>query len=60
MRKLIVSDILFTWNEKINFCCRIGFHSDALEVAYLALDSHPNFVVNHFTVGNIHTTMVSI
>lgn len=38
--------------------CRIGFHSDALEVAYLALDSHPNFVVNHFTVGNIHTSMV--
>lgn len=37
---------------------RVGFHNDALEVAYMALDSKPNFVVNHFTVGNIHTSLV--
>lgn len=29
-------------------------------MAYLALESHPDFVVNHFAVGNIHTTMVSM
>ncbi|KAF5282200.1 hypothetical protein FQR65_LT02897 [Abscondita terminalis] len=40
-----------------NVLHRIGLHSDALEVAYIALESHPNFVVNHFTVGNIHTSM---
>lgn len=36
---------------------RFGFNGDALEVAYLALKSNPNFVVNHFNVGNILTSM---
>lgn len=40
-----------------NILQRVGFHSDALEVAYMALDTRPNFVVNHFTVGNIHTAL---
>lgn len=39
---------------------RVGLHSDALEVAYVALESHPNIVVNHFTVGNIHASMVNV
>lgn len=46
-------------NSLANILLRIGFHGDALEVAYIALDSNPNFVVNHFSVGNIHTAMVS-
>lgn len=25
----------------------------------MALESHPTFVMNHFTVGNIHTSLVS-
>ncbi|XP_031341481.1 tetratricopeptide repeat protein 17-like isoform X2 [Photinus pyralis] len=40
-----------------NILHRVGYHSDALEVAYIALESHPNFVVNHFTIGNIHTSL---
>lgn len=36
---------------------RIGLNGDALEVAYLALKTNPNFVVNHFTIGNILTSM---
>jgi tetratricopeptide (TPR) repeat protein len=40
-----------------NVLQRFGFNGDALEVAYLALKSNPNFVVNHFNVGNILTSM---
>ncbi|GJQ65171.1 hypothetical protein Trydic_g7312 [Trypoxylus dichotomus] len=40
-----------------NLLHRVGFHGDALEVAYIALESQPNFVVNHFTAGNIHTSL---
>ncbi|XP_063907336.1 tetratricopeptide repeat protein 17 isoform X2 [Zophobas morio] len=40
-----------------NVLQRFGFNGEALEVAYLALKSNPNFVVNHFTVGNILASM---
>ncbi|KAL3267073.1 hypothetical protein HHI36_011213 [Cryptolaemus montrouzieri] len=40
-----------------NILNRVGFHTDALEAAYAAVKSHPNYVFNHFTAGNIHTAM---
>ncbi|XP_044749368.1 tetratricopeptide repeat protein 17 [Coccinella septempunctata] len=40
-----------------NILNRVGFHNDALEAAYTAIKSHPNYVFNHFTAGNIHTAM---
>nr|XP_008192506.1 PREDICTED: tetratricopeptide repeat protein 17 isoform X1 [Tribolium castaneum] len=40
-----------------NVLQRFGINDDALDVAYMALKSNPNFVVNHFTVGNILAAM---
>ncbi|KAF5282029.1 hypothetical protein FQA39_LY00553 [Lamprigera yunnana] len=40
-----------------NVLHRIGFHTEALEVSYVTLESHPNSVVNYFTVANIHTSL---
>nr|XP_022913333.1 tetratricopeptide repeat protein 17 [Onthophagus taurus] len=40
-----------------NILHKVGFHGDALEVAYIALESKPDFPVNHFTAGNIHTSL---
>ncbi|XP_017779959.1 PREDICTED: tetratricopeptide repeat protein 17 isoform X2 [Nicrophorus vespilloides] len=40
-----------------NVLHRVGFFVDALEVAYIALETHPNYVVNHFTTANIHTSL---
>ncbi|KAK9872108.1 hypothetical protein WA026_016152 [Henosepilachna vigintioctopunctata] len=40
-----------------NILNRVGFHAAALEAAYAAVKSHPNYVFNHFTAGNIHTAM---
>ncbi|KAJ8969284.1 hypothetical protein NQ314_001822 [Rhamnusium bicolor] len=40
-----------------NLLNRVGFHADALDVAHLALKTHHNFVLNHFTVANIHISM---
>lgn len=41
-----------------NVLQRIGFLSDALEVAKMALEIHPDYVVNQFTIGNIYTALV--
>ncbi|XP_018572773.1 tetratricopeptide repeat protein 17 isoform X3 [Anoplophora glabripennis] len=40
-----------------NLLNRVGFHADALDVAHLALKTHHSFVLNHFTVANIHISM---
>lgn len=40
-----------------NVLNRVGFHNDALEAAFTAIKSHPNYVFNHFTAGNILTAM---
>lgn len=40
-----------------NILNRVGYHHEALDAAYAALKSHPDFVFNHFTAGNIHTAM---
>lgn len=36
-----------------------GFHQDALRVADLALMKGPEFVINHFSMANLHTAVVS-
>lgn len=43
-----------------NLLNRVGYHSDALEVAQMALGIYNNFVLNHFTIANIHISMVTI
>lgn len=37
----------------------VGLWENALEVAYVALESNAEFVVNHFLIANIHATLVS-
>ncbi|VEN58217.1 unnamed protein product [Callosobruchus maculatus] len=40
-----------------NLLNRVGFHVNALELAQLALKTHHSFVLNHFTVANIHISL---
>lgn len=35
----------------------IGFHLDALLLTYKAIEINPNFVLNHFTAGNVHLSL---
>ncbi|CAH0560129.1 unnamed protein product [Brassicogethes aeneus] len=44
-------------NHMANLLNRVGYHSDALEIAHLALGIYNNFVLNHFTIANIHISM---